>query len=149
MRATMWAAGDMRACPARALQIGRSCHRRRRHCRQTAHCQDNRLRRSRRGDQPCRDVRARVKGYLDARVLFKEGDLVKEGAALYRIEKGLFQAAVEQAQGALEKSKAQHELAIKNRKRQEGNCTPKTSAQAKPWTKPSRGRANQGRHDDQ
>ena len=64
------------------------------------------------------DVRARVKGYLDA-VLFKEGDLVKEGAALYRIEKGLFQAAVEQAQGALETSKAQHELAIKNRKRQE------------------------------
>ena len=64
------------------------------------------------------DVRARVKGYLDA-VLFKEGDLVKEGAALYRIEKGLFQAAVEQAQGALETSKAQHELAIKNRQRQE------------------------------
>ena len=64
------------------------------------------------------EIRARVKGYLDA-VLFKEGDLVKEGDPLYRIEKGLFQAAVEQAQGALEKSKAQSELAVKNRKRQE------------------------------
>src|SRR6516165_8005828 len=42
------------------------------------------------------DIRARVKGYLEA-VLFTEGDLVKEGAPLYRIEKGLFQAAVDQA----------------------------------------------------
>jgi membrane fusion protein (multidrug efflux system) len=50
-------------------------------------------------------ITARVKGYLEE-VLFKEGDLVKEGAPLYRIEKGLFQAAVEQAQGALERSKA-------------------------------------------
>ena len=64
------------------------------------------------------DVRARVKGYLEA-VLFKEGDLVKEGAPLYRIEKGLFEAAVEQARGALQTSKAQHELAIKTRKRQD------------------------------
>jgi membrane fusion protein (multidrug efflux system) len=48
---------------------------------------------------------ARVTGYLEA-VLFKEGDLVKEGAPLYRIEHGLFQAALEQAQGALERSKA-------------------------------------------
>jgi membrane fusion protein (multidrug efflux system) len=51
------------------------------------------------------EVRARVKGYLEA-VLFKEGDLVHEGAALYQIEKGLFEAAVEQAEGALERSKA-------------------------------------------
>jgi membrane fusion protein, multidrug efflux system len=64
------------------------------------------------------DVRARVKGYLEA-ILFKEGDLVKEGDPLYRIEKGLFQAAVEQAQGALQTSKAQYELAVKNRQRQE------------------------------
>jgi hypothetical protein len=32
--------------------------------------------------------------------------LVKEGAPLYRIEKGLFEAAVEQAQDALERSKS-------------------------------------------
>src|SRR6516164_4742522 len=64
------------------------------------------------------EIRARVKRYLEA-VLFKEGDLVKEGDALYRIEKDLFKAAVEQAQGDLQSSKAQHELAVKNRERQE------------------------------
>jgi membrane fusion protein, multidrug efflux system len=64
------------------------------------------------------EIRARVKGYLEA-VLFKEGDLVKEGDPLYRIEKGLFQADVDQARGALETSKAQYELAVKTRKRQE------------------------------
>jgi membrane fusion protein, multidrug efflux system len=40
------------------------------------------------------DVRARVKGYLE-QVLFKEGDLITEGSALYQIEKGLFEADVE------------------------------------------------------
>jgi membrane fusion protein, multidrug efflux system len=55
------------------------------------------------------EVRARVTGYLEE-VLFKEGDLVKAGAPLYRIEHGLFQAAVEQAQGALERSKASRSL---------------------------------------
>jgi membrane fusion protein (multidrug efflux system) len=64
------------------------------------------------------EIRARVKGYLEA-VLFKEGDVVKEGTPLYRIEKGLFQADVDQARGALETSKAQYELAVKTRKRQE------------------------------
>ena len=57
------------------------------------------------------EVRARVTGYLE-QVLFKEGDLVKEGAPLYRIEQGLFKAAVEQAQGALERSKAAKTLAV-------------------------------------
>jgi membrane fusion protein, multidrug efflux system len=51
------------------------------------------------------DVRARVQGYLEE-VLFKEGDPVKVGDPLYRIEKGLFEAAVGQAKGALERSKA-------------------------------------------
>ncbi len=50
-------------------------------------------------------VQARVKGFLD-KVLFKEGDAVKQGDALYQIEKGTFQAAVEDAQGALERAKA-------------------------------------------
>jgi membrane fusion protein (multidrug efflux system) len=45
------------------------------------------------------DVRARVTGYLDD-VLFKDGDLVKVGTPLYRIEKGPFEAAVEQAKAA-------------------------------------------------
>jgi membrane fusion protein, multidrug efflux system len=55
------------------------------------------------------DVRARVTGYLEE-VLFKEGDLVREGDPLYRIEKGLFQAAVEQAEGALSRSTASKDL---------------------------------------
>jgi membrane fusion protein (multidrug efflux system) len=57
------------------------------------------------------EIKARVTGYLEA-VLFKEGDLIKEGDALYRIEKGLFQAAVEQAQGALERSEAAKVLTV-------------------------------------
>ena len=55
------------------------------------------------------EIKARVTGFLEA-VLFKEGDPIKEGDPLYRIEKGLFQAAVEQAEGALERSKAAKEL---------------------------------------
>ena len=51
------------------------------------------------------EVKARITGYLED-VLFKEGDLIKDGAPLYNIEKGLFQAAVEQAEGQLMKSKA-------------------------------------------
>jgi membrane fusion protein, multidrug efflux system len=50
-------------------------------------------------------VQARVKGFLEA-VLFKEGDFVRKGDKLYQIEKGLFQAAVDDAQGALERAKA-------------------------------------------
>jgi membrane fusion protein, multidrug efflux system len=48
---------------------------------------------------------ARVTGFLEE-VKFKEGDVVKEGTPLYLIEQGLFKAAVESAQGALERSKA-------------------------------------------
>jgi membrane fusion protein (multidrug efflux system) len=51
------------------------------------------------------EIRARITGYLEE-VLFKEGDLIKEGTPLYRIEKGLFQAQVRQAEGALERSQA-------------------------------------------
>jgi membrane fusion protein, multidrug efflux system len=55
------------------------------------------------------EIKARVTGFLE-QVLFKEGDAVKEGAPLYRIEQGLFEAAVEQAQGALERSRASKAL---------------------------------------
>ena len=51
------------------------------------------------------EIRARITGYLDE-VLFKEGDLITEGTPLYRIEKGPFQAQVELAEAALERSKA-------------------------------------------
>jgi len=45
-------------------------------------------------------IKARVSGFLEG-VSFTEGGVVKDGAQLYRIERGLFEAAVEQAQGAL------------------------------------------------
>jgi membrane fusion protein (multidrug efflux system) len=54
------------------------------------------------------EIRARVTGFLED-VLFKEGDLVKQGDVLYRIEPDTFQAAVQQAQGAV--LEAQAELA--------------------------------------
>jgi membrane fusion protein (multidrug efflux system) len=56
------------------------------------------------------EIRARITGYLEE-LLFAEGDPINEGAPLYRIEKGLFQAAVEQAEGALDRSKAAKVLA--------------------------------------
>lgn len=46
------------------------------------------------------DIRARITGYLDE-VLFKDGDIVKEGQLLYRIEPESFQAAAQLAQGAV------------------------------------------------
>ena len=51
------------------------------------------------------EVRARITGYLEA-VLFKEGDMVDVGDPLYRIESGLFKAAVDESEGALERGKA-------------------------------------------
>lgn len=56
------------------------------------------------------EIRARVKGYLED-VLFKDGEIVEPGTPLYHIERDLFQAAVEQAQGTLERSKAAYDLA--------------------------------------
>jgi membrane fusion protein (multidrug efflux system) len=46
------------------------------------------------------EIRARVKGYLEA-VLFEEGGKVKEGDPLYHIEKDQFQAQVGQAHGLI------------------------------------------------
>jgi membrane fusion protein (multidrug efflux system) len=51
------------------------------------------------------EIRARVTGFLED-VLFQEGDVVREGAVLYRIEQDTFQAAVQQAQGALLEAQA-------------------------------------------
>ena len=51
------------------------------------------------------EIRARITGYLEL-INFREGDLVRQGAPLYAIEKGLFEADVQRAQGALERSKA-------------------------------------------
>jgi membrane fusion protein, multidrug efflux system len=51
------------------------------------------------------EIRARVTGFL-LDVLFKEGDVVKAGDVLYRIEPDSFQAAVQQAKGALLQAQA-------------------------------------------
>src|SRR4051812_29573232 len=51
------------------------------------------------------DVRARVTGFLE-KVDFKDGDRVKQGAPLYQIERGPFEAAVQQAKAAVEKAQA-------------------------------------------
>lgn len=64
------------------------------------------------------DIRARVTGYLDE-VLFKDGAIVKEGTPLFRIERAPFEAAVEQAQGALEGAQGTLQNAIVQRQRAE------------------------------
>ncbi|MDF3075753.1 MAG: transporter subunit, partial [Alphaproteobacteria bacterium] len=62
------------------------------------------------------EVKARIEGYLEE-VLFKEGEVLKAGTPLYRIEKGTYEAAVQQAQGELERSKASLTLAVVQRER--------------------------------
>jgi membrane fusion protein (multidrug efflux system) len=71
------------------------------------------------------DIKARVTGFLQER-LFNEGDLVKEGQPLYRIEKDQFEAAVQQAEGALVRAQAQ--LANAKVQRQRAEELVKTSA---------------------
>lgn len=56
------------------------------------------------------EIRARVKGMLEA-VLFKEGETVKEGQPLYRIEKPPFEADVQNAEGDVARAKAALDLA--------------------------------------
>lgn len=64
------------------------------------------------------DIRARVNGYLEG-VLFKDGDNVKTGAALYHIEKGPFEAAVQQAKATMLRARAQLDNATIQRQRAE------------------------------
>jgi membrane fusion protein, multidrug efflux system len=56
------------------------------------------------------ELRARVDGFLEKR-LFTEGADVKEGDLLFVIEKGLYQAAVDQAKAGLDKAQAALKLA--------------------------------------
>lgn len=62
------------------------------------------------------EIKARIEGFLEE-VLFKEGDMIKAGDPLYRIEKGTYEAAVQQAQGELDRSKASLALATVQRER--------------------------------
>ncbi len=64
------------------------------------------------------DVRARVTGFLED-VLFKEGNFVKENDVLYRIERESFDAAVQQARGALLEAQGNYANATAQRARTE------------------------------
>jgi membrane fusion protein, multidrug efflux system len=64
------------------------------------------------------DIRARVTGFLQD-VLFKDGSTIKKGEVLYRIEPETFQAAVQQAQGALLEAQAKYANAVAQRQRTE------------------------------
>jgi membrane fusion protein, multidrug efflux system len=64
------------------------------------------------------DIRARVTGYLED-VHFQDGQLVKTGAALYQIEKGPFEAAVQQAKATMLRARAQLDNATVQRQRAE------------------------------
>lgn len=75
------------------------------------------------------DIRARVTGFLQ-QVLFKEGDVVKQGDVLYRIEPDTFQAAVMQARGALLEAQAKFTNASAQRARTEELVKTNTAAQA-------------------
>jgi membrane fusion protein, multidrug efflux system len=57
------------------------------------------------------EIRARVTGFLDD-VLFREGDFVKKGQSLYRIEQPPFQADVEKAEGMLYRAQAVYADAV-------------------------------------
>jgi len=57
------------------------------------------------------DIVARVSGYLD-RIDYREGELVKEGDVLFRIDPKPFQAQLESAQGELKAQEARHSTAF-------------------------------------
>src|SRR5690606_31294317 len=56
------------------------------------------------------EIRARVSGYLDA-VQFTDGEIVKKGAPLFKIDQRPFTAALDQARADLARAKAQLDLA--------------------------------------
>lgn len=79
------------------------------------------------------EVRARVEGFLD-KVLFREGQDVKEGDLLYQIEKVQFQAALDQAkanltvaQAALTNAKLEYDRSLDLVKK---NFTPQSTVDA-------------------
>src|SRR5205823_3143253 len=55
-------------------------------------------------------IRARVAGILEQQ-LYNEGDPVKAGAPLFRIERAPFEIELQQARGALSQEKAREDLA--------------------------------------
>lgn len=76
------------------------------------------------------DLRARIDGFLEKR-LFDEGADVKEGQLLFVIEKGLYQAALDEAQAGVEKAQATLQLAEIEVKRQTELVQKSASPQAR------------------
>ncbi|MTD96213.1 efflux RND transporter periplasmic adaptor subunit [Hyphomicrobium sp. xq] len=74
------------------------------------------------------EVRARVSGYLD-KILFKDGQLVKEGDPLFVIDRRPFEATVEQSKAAVEQAKANLAFAESDLKRGESLRTGTTITQ--------------------
>jgi membrane fusion protein (multidrug efflux system) len=75
------------------------------------------------------EIRARVTGFLQD-ILFKEGDLVKQGDVLYRIERDSFDAAVQQARGALLEAQGKYANASAQRARTEELVKTDTASRA-------------------
>ena len=75
------------------------------------------------------EIRARITGFLQD-VLFKEGASVKEGDVLYRIEPDTFEAAVQQAQGALYEAQGKFTNATAQRARTEELTRTATASRA-------------------
>jgi RND family efflux transporter MFP subunit len=72
------------------------------------------------------DLKARVTGYL-TKILFTDGDLVKEGAVLFQIDDRPYKAALEQAKATLEfaraalvKTQADYEIGVNVKKQSPG-----------------------------
>jgi RND family efflux transporter MFP subunit len=74
------------------------------------------------------EVRARVSGYLD-KILFKDGQLVKEGDPLFIIDRRPFEATVDQSKAAVEQAKANLAFAQSDLKRGESLRTGTTITQ--------------------
>ena len=75
------------------------------------------------------EITARVTGFLQD-ILFKEGDLVKAGDVLYRIERDSFDAAVQQARGALLQAQGNYANATAQRARTEELAKTDTASRA-------------------
>ena len=75
------------------------------------------------------DIRARVTGFLQ-KILFKEGDVVKQGQPLYEIEPDTYKTAEMQARGALLQAQARFANATAQRARTEELVKSNTAAQA-------------------
>jgi membrane fusion protein (multidrug efflux system) len=75
------------------------------------------------------DLRARVSGTL-LETLFKPGDMVAQGDILFRIERTLYAAAVQEAEGALKSAQAEQTMSELERDRQDELVRRESAAKA-------------------